>query len=390
LKKGVTFIAVEADWPDAYKINRYVRCIDNVSPEQALSEFKRFPRWMWRNDVVLEFIQWLRKHNESKKDEDRVGFYGMDLYSMFESAHEVIEYLEHTDKVAATRARERYACFDVFGGDASAYGYAASFSFSKSCEKAVIQQLVELQRKYTEEFQKSGFHTENDGIFWARENGLVVKDAEKYYRSMFSENTWNLRDNHMVQTLKDLMKHLGICYPKKTQKAVVWAHNSHLGDASETESRKKRGETNIGELVRKSWGLENTFNIGFSTYTGVVTAADNWDEPPQFKKINPGLDSSYEGLFHKVGIPNFVLLCRTNCPDVKVDEEMKQELSKERLERAIGVIYRPDTERMSHYFSASISRQFDAVIHIDVTDYVRPMDAREELEVEPDTFPTGL
>jgi len=301
----------------------------------------------------------------------------------------VIEYLEKTDQAAAKIARERYSCFDRFHCDTQAYGYSTSFGFSKSCEAEVIKQLMDMQRRYTEEYERTGFHTEQDGIFYAKQNALVVKDAEEYYRRMFTQNTWNLRDQHMVRTMKELLDHLGKCYPNVTQKAVVWAHNSHLGDAAFTDSS-KRGEINIGYLVRKEFGLDKTFNVGFTTYDGTVTAADDWDEPVKCKPVNPAMPGSYELLLHQVGIPSFLLIFRSNSPNLRVDKDLVEEMKKERLERAIGVIYRPDTERMSHYFHASVSKQFDALMHIDRTSAVKPLDPKQEIDREPETFPTGI
>jgi len=344
---------------------------------------------MWRNEVVLNFIQWLRTYNSGQPTEKKVGFYGLDLYSLFESAHEVIQYLEKIDPEAAKTAKERYGCFDRFHSDTTTYGYAAAFGFSASCQAQVVKQLIDMQKRYAEEFEKKSFHTSEDGIFYAKENALVVKDAEEYYRCMFTENTWNLRDKHMVQTLQDLLEHLSKCFPFVQQKAVIWAHNSHLGDAGATDSS-RRGETNIGQLVRKEFGLKNTFNVGFTTYTGTVTCASNWDEPATKKKVNPAMSNSYENLFHTVEIPKFCLVLRTNEQAVLVDTDLVKELKNKRLERAIGVIYRPDTERQSHYFYACLPEQFDAIIHIDKTTALKPLDKREEIEVEPDTFPFGV
>jgi len=392
-EKGFTCIAVEADWPDAYKVNRFVRGIDDSSPEEALGDFKRFPRWMWRNTVVMDFIKWLRNYNDSLGDKkNKCGFYGMDLYSLFESANAVVEFLSSRGFTEeAKRAKERYACFDRFNMDTQAYGYATSFGFATSCQRQVTEQLVEMLKQYGEQTKQSGFHGD-DEIFYARENARVVRDAEEYYRSMFTENTWNMRDKHMVDTLKDIIEHFEGQSPDVPQKVVVWAHNSHLGDASATDSSLS-GQTNVGELVRKQWGLTKTFNIGFTTFHGTVAAADNWDEPVKFKKVRPALANSYEFLFHQVDIPNFDLLFRTNDANVEIDKQVRQELEKKRLERAIGVIYRPDTERASHYFHAKIPQQFDAVIHIDKSRAIKPLDRVSALNIEEheeETWPFGL
>jgi len=392
-EKGFTFVAVEADWPDAYRINRYVRGIEGGSPDDALADFKRFPRWMWRNEVMLDFVQWLRNHNESLGDKKQhmCGFYGLDLYSLFESASAVIEFLTKNGYAEeAKRAKERYGCFDRYHMDSQAYGHATSFGFAKSCQKGVTEQLTAMLNQYAEASKSSGFHGD-DEIFFARQNAKVVKNAEEYYRSMFTGNTWNMRDGHMVETLRDIMEHLETSNGLP-QKAVVWAHNSHLGDAGATDSA-ARGETNVGELVRKNWNLEQTFNIGFTTHTGTVSAADNWDENVRFKKVRPGMANSYELLFHQVEIPNFNLVFRSNDRKVPTDEELNRELAKKRLERAIGVIYRPDTERSSHYFYAKLPNQFDSIIHIDTTKAVKPLDKISALNIEEheeETYPFGL
>jgi len=285
-------------------------------------------------------------------------------------------------------AKERYGCFDRFMNDTGTYGYATSFGFSASCQAKVIKQLIDMQKRYAES-SKNGFHLAEDELFYAKENAFVVKDAEEYYRCMFTENTWNLRDKHMVQTLKDLLEHLSKCFPSITQKAAVWAHSSHVGNAGATDSA-QRGETNIGQLIRKDFGLSNTFNIALTTFTGTVTCANNWDEPVQKKTVNPALPNSFEHLFHTVEIPDFSLILRSNGEKGLVDQELVTELKKPKLERAIGVIYRPETERQSHYYTASLSQQFDAVIHIDTTNAINPLDIREEIEEEPDTFPSGF
>jgi len=333
------------------------------------------------NGCVVTMIR-----NQTRK---KVGFYGLDLYSLFESSHEVIKFLQKVDPQSAKLAKERYGCFDRFHSDTSAYGYATGFGFSSNCHSQVVKQLIDMQTKYAEKFAKDKFHVGEDELFYAKENALVVKDSEEYYRGMFTQNTWNLRDKHMVQVLKDLMDHLSTCYPSTPQKAVVWAHNSHLGDASATDSA-KRGEINIGQLVRKDFGLQNTFNVGFTTYTGTVTCADDWDEPVKTKKVNPALPNSFEDLFHKVQIPNFSLQFRSNDKNVSIDQDVVSELKQWKLERAIGVIYKPETERQSHYFNVSLSQQFDAVIHLDETSAVKALDEREEVEEEPETYPTGL
>ena len=381
VEKGFNAVAAEADWPDAWRVDRYVRGRGrDRSAGEALAGFRRFPSWMWRNDVVLEFVTWLRAHNESlEPGHARTGFYGLDLYSMFTSMEAVLRYLDKVDPAAARRARDRYACFDHFHEDSQAYGYATSYGMGKACEDAVVAQLVELTRRAGEYAMRDGAAAA-DELFSAEQNARLVKNAEEYYRSMFRGrvSSWNLRDRHMGETLDALLAHLDA--RGAGAKVVVWAHNSHLGDARATEMG-EAGELNLGQLTRERYGRDAVL-VGFSTYTGTVTAADDWDAPAKTKRVRPGLPGSYEALFHDVGIPRFLLILDSRIPD---------DLLLRRLQRAIGVIYRPETERLSHYFHAHLPAQFDAVIHIDETRALRPLE-RESAGAEeaPETFPTGM
>jgi erythromycin esterase-like protein len=383
-EKGFTAIAVEADWPDAYRINRWVRGADGeLDAIDSLEGFKRFPTWMWRNTVVLDFIGWLRSRNESlPRGKAMCGFYGLDLYSLFASIEAVIAYLEHVDPAAAKRARYRYGCFEDFGEDTTSYAYAASFDLDRSCEDAVVDQLVELRRRATEYTHHDGAIAE-DEFFYAEQNARLVIDAEEYYRTMFGGHvaSWNLRDTHMSDTLEALLEHLD--QSGKHTKAVVWAHNSHLGDARATEMG-MRAELNLGQLVRMRH-REEACLIGFSTYTGSVTAASDWDGPAERKHVRAGLNGSYERLFHETGVDRFFLPMRDG-------GDAAEALAEPRLERAIGVIYRPETERMSHYFHARLPEQFDAVIHIDETRAVEPLERSAEWHSDeaPETFPSAL
>ena len=347
---------MEADWPDAYRINRFVRNLsDDNEPVDALNDFRRFPTWMWRNADVLDFIGWLREYNDQFPGQSKkAGFYGVDLYSLFSSIEAVISYLEKVDPEAARRARHRYSCFDHYGEDSQRYGYVASLGISRTCEDEVVAQLVDFRRRAAEYAQHDG-RIPPDEAFFAEQNARLVKNAEQYYRSMFTGrvSSWNLRDQHMAETIQALAEHLR--RQNLDPRIVVWEHNSHLGDARATEMG-RQGELNVGQLVRERYG-DDVRNIGFTTYEGTVTAADDWDGPAQRKKVRPGLRGSYEALFHDAGMQNFLLPLRENA-SAKVLEEA-------RLERAIGVIYRPETERQSHYFLASLPRQFDAVLHFD-------------------------
>jgi erythromycin esterase-like protein/predicted phosphoribosyltransferase len=382
-EKGFAAVAVEADWPDAYRINRYVRgSSGDEEAVQALGDFGRFPTWMWRNADVLDFIGWLRTRNETRPPDARTGFYGLDLYSLRTSLDAVLRYLDTVDPEAARRARRRYGCFDQFGEELQEYGYAATFGLHPSCEREVITQLVELHRQRAEYAARDG-RVAADDYFYAEQNARLVKSAEEYYRTMFRgrDESWNLRDRHMVETLEALRRFLGRTRPDP--RVVVWAHNSHLGDARATEMG-QRGELNVGQLVREHHGSSAVL-VGFTTYAGTVTAASEWSGPAHRKQVRPALAGSYERVFHDAAIPRFLLPLRS-------DLELASALSISRLERAIGVIYLPETERLSHYFHARIADQFDYVLHFDQTRAVEPLErnAMWEAGEMAETYPSGL
>jgi erythromycin esterase-like protein/predicted phosphoribosyltransferase len=385
-EKGFCAVVVEADWPDAYRVNRYVRGrSDDATAEEALRDFKRFPTWMWRNEVVLDFVGWLRDHNErvGGGDPAKVGFYGMDLYSLSRSIEEVLRYLDTVDPAAAARARIRYACFDHAAGDGQNYGFAAAFGAGERCEQQAVEQLVDLHRHALDYGRRDGLLAQ-DEYFYAEQNARTVKAAEEYYRTMFGGQvlSWNLRDCHMVDTLEAVAAHLTDQRGERAR-VVVWAHNSHLGDARATELGAK-GELNVGQLVRERHPNDCVL-AGFTTYAGTVTAADDWGGPAQRMQVRPALDGSVEQLFHEVGEPAFTI----GLPRVG---QAADALRAGRLERAIGVIYRPRTERQSHYFRARLADQFDVVTHIDTTRALEPLERvaeRDEAEV-PETFPAAV
>ena len=383
-EKGFCAVAAEADWPDAYRVNRYVRGIGkDAEAIEALGDFKRFPAWMWRNADVLEFVAWLREHNDRAGDPVRkVGFYGLDLYSLHASIAAVLEYLDKADPEGARRARYRYGCFEHFGEDPQTYGYATSFGLRTDCEREAVLQLVELRRRRQELLSGRGLAAE-DEAFAAEQNANVVKDAEEYYRSMFEGriSSWNLRDRHMSDTLDALLAHFDRRLGRA--KIVVWAHNSHVGDARATQMG-EAGEINIGQLARERHPGETRL-IGFSTYTGTVTAASEWGGPAERKQVRPGLSGSYEGLFHRTGASKFLL----TLGDLG---EAAGGLREPRLQRAIGVIYLPGTERVSHYFHARLPSQFDALMHLDETRALEPLErtATWERGELPETYPTGM
>lgn len=384
LQRGFTAVAVEADWPDAYRVNLYVRGVAaDRSAEESLRGFERFPTWMWRNRDVVEFVEWLREYNRQlPPGAPRVGFYGLDLYSLHRSQQAVVQYLEKVDPEGARRARYRYACFDHYGEDPQSYGYAASFGLGQPCEDQVLEQLLDLQRHAAEYANRDG-HVAEDEFFFAEQNARLVRNAEQYYRTMFSGrvSSWNLRDQHMTETLRELTDHLS--RTQGSAKVAVWEHNSHLGDARATQMGED-GEWNVGQLVRERYGKTARL-IGFTTHTGTVTAADNWDEPGITKRVRPSLSGSYEDLFHQVGMPAFLLPLHT-------DERLTAELRQPRLERAIGVVYRPQSERVSHYFRARLSDQFDAVLHYDESRAVEPLEqyVPPDHDEVPETFPSGV
>jgi len=379
VEQGFTAVAVEADWPDAYRVNRYVRG-DNADrdAEAALAGFLRFPTWMWRNTIVRDFVAWLRAHNDALGAKgERVGFYGLDLYSLHSSIEAVLAYLDRTDPDAAARARYRYACFDHFGEDVQAYGYATGFDLAPSCEDDVVAQLIDLRRHAA-----SVDGHRDDELFFAEQNARLVRNAEAYYRSMFRGrvSSWNLRDTHMMETLQALIARG--TQRGRPEKIAVWAHNSHLGDARATEMG-AQGELNLGQLVRERHA-EDAVLVGFSTYHGSVTAASDWDEPAQRQRVRPGLPGSYEALFHDTGLTRFQL-------DLH-DPALRDALRGPQLQRAIGVVYRPQSERQSHYFQTRLTEQFDWLLHIGETHALAPLERGEHWSVEemPETWPSGL
>ena len=382
--KGFQAVVVEGDWPDAYRVNRFVRGLgDDPSAVQALDGFKRFPTWMWRNTDVVDFIDWQRGFNAGRPPDERSGFYGMDLYSLQASMEAVLGYLDRIDPEAARQARERYGCFDRFGDDSQTYGLMAGLRGAADCEREVIAMLVEMRRRAAHIGRRDGADVED--AFDAEQNARLVKNAEAYYRSMYLSDvsSWNQRDQHMGETRGAPARPL----PRREApaKIVVWAHNSHLGDARATEMSERRHELNVGQRVRERWGEDQTVLVGFSTHRGSVTAASDWGAPAERKQVLPSRADSHEGLLHASGMPRFVLPLRGS-------RVLADALREPRLERAIGVIYRPETERQSHYFFARLPAQFDAVIHIDETRAVVPLERNVEWHDHelPETYPSGM
>ncbi|GJG85405.1 hypothetical protein tb265_05860 [Gemmatimonadetes bacterium T265] len=394
---GFDAVAIEGDWPDSDRVHRYVtrRAGADASGRDALGGFARFPRWMWRNADALALVEWLRAHNaeHGRADGHAVGFHGLDLYSLHTSIDEVLRYLEDVDPDAARRARSRYACFEHYGEDPQTYGYHASAG--ETCEDAVVQQLVELRRRAptpagratADDHPAADADALRDDYFSAEMNARLVLDAERYYRAMFRGRTasWNLRDTHMADTLDALAAHLRS--RGRAGRVVVWAHNSHLGDARATEMG-AGGELNLGQLVRERHG-DDALLVGFTTHEGTVTAAHDWGDAPDTMRVNPSLERSVERALHDAGLGPCVVPLRGGA----AADAARTALDAPLLERAIGVIYRPRTERQSHYFLARVGRQFDCLYHFDRTRAVEPLD-RADVEAlgdePPETYPSAL
>lgn len=369
-RHGFSIVAAEADWPDAAKIDRYVR--HHQPPAWVEEGFKRFPTWMWRNQEVADFAGWLRGHNDGLAAEQRVEFRGLDVYSLGASIQEVLGYLDRVDPDAAATARRRYGCLSPWHDEPAIYGRNVMRG-EPSCEGAVVEQLRALLDQRLEYMKKDG-----SSFFNAEQNARVVLAAEQYYRAMYQGSTesWNLRDRHMFDTLQALLAHRG-----EGAKALVWAHNSHIGNAAST-SMGWGGEFNIGELCRTAFGRDAVL-IGMGTDRGEVAAADNWDEPMQIKQVRPSRPDSWEQLFLRTELPASLTAWRD-------DPQLRKALARPRLERAIGVIYRPATERQSHYFQAILSEQFDALLWLEQTHAVKPIGPRQiDEQSVPDTYPFG-
>jgi protein-L-isoaspartate(D-aspartate) O-methyltransferase len=371
-RKGFSFVAIEGDWPDAARVDHYVRHAE-YSPSEWTA-FARFPAWMWRNEEVRDFVDWLRERNAGVELAKRVAFHGLDLYSLYNSIRSVLKYLDDVDPKAAQVARQRYGCLTPWQSDPATYGQAALTGGYETCEREVVTMLRDLM-------QKRQAYAEHDGARFldAVQNARLVANAERYYRIMYygSRASWNLRDGHMFQTLKTLLDFHG-----PASKALVWAHNSHVGDSAATEMS-SRGEYNIGHLCRNEFGGA-AYSIGFGTNSGTVAAATEWDGPMEVKNVRPALPGSYERLYHEAGVARFTLPLREAMPG-----DLARGLAKARLERAIGVIYRPETELESHYFQAVLPRQFDEYVWFDETNAVTPLDTKK-VEGLPDTYPFGV
>lgn len=374
-EKGFNIVAVEADWPDAAHIDRFIRNTDIKLPTDV--PFTKFPSWMWRNEEAQDLIKELRLFNDNMENhEDKVGFFGLDLYSLYSSIDAVINYLDDINPDLAEIARQRYGCLTPYENNPATYGAAATSGRYRECEKDVVDMLEELLENRVELTAHDG-----DKFRDAIQNARLVANSEKYYRSMYmgSNQSWNQRDSHMFETLQALLESGG-----SDAKAIVWAHNSHIGNARATEMS-GRGEYNIGQLAKEEYG-DGAFNIGFGTDHGTVAAASNWGGRLRFKDVRPSLDNSYERLMHQSGVKRFLLPLRDK------SKAVFEKLKKPHLERAIGVIYRPETELQSHYFQASLPNQFDEYIWFDETTAINPMKIStvEGGDDVPETYPFGV
>ncbi|WP_442754881.1 erythromycin esterase family protein [Methylocystis sp. JAN1] len=371
-RHGFDIVAVEADWPDAARIDHFVR---HHAPKPVSGEaFTRFPTWMWRNVEVAAFLDWLRDHNAHRPPERRVSFHGLDVYSLSASIDAVVGYLDQVDPQAAAIARRRYACLTPWQDEPADYGQAVLRGWRRPCEDEAAAQLVGLLAKRLDYMKKDG-----EAFFDAAQNARIVRAAEQYYRLMYrsSRESWNLRDRHMFETLQALLAHRG-----PSAKAVVWAHNSHIGDAAAT-AMGWAGEFNIGELCRASFGNEAVL-IGFGADRGTVAAASDWGGPMEVKSVRPAREDSYEYAFRKTGHARSLTDWRR-----RRDPALADALSEPMLERAIGVVYRPESELLSHYFEAVLAEQFDAFLWIEETRAVTPLPAARP-QGAPETYPFGL
>ena len=374
---GFNIVAIEAGYPDASSIDRYVR----LKPQMTLTEpaFSRFPTWLWKNTDVNEFVAWLRIHNSELPPDKRTGFYGLDLYNLYNSTIAVTNYLETVDAEAAKAARLRYGSLSPWIDNPQKYGLAGLTRENAPCEEDVVKVLVDLL-VHSLEYSKA----DEESLMDAEQNAHLVADAEQYYRTMYygDAHAWNLRDEHMFETLQRILAFKG-----ESAKAVVWAHNCHVGDARVTGMGMERQGINIGQLCREDYG-DNVSIIGFGTHTGTVAAADDWEQPMKVMKLNPSISDTVERLAHDSGLSEFMLDLRKD----HIDETLRQALIKPRLERFIGVVYRPDTELWSHYSKVILSKQFDAYVWFDETSAVKPLPAEEihHAIAADDTYPFGL
>ena len=372
-EKGFSFIAVEGDWPDCYEVNRYVKRYPDSGKgaREVLKTFDRWPTWMWANEEMVELTEWLRQHNDGLPEEEKVGVYGLDVYSLWESMEAVIRYLERIDAEAVEAARRAYRCFEPYGEDVREYARATAF-VPTSCEDEVVEMLSELRNRLPE------YRDDPESRFSAEQNALVVRGAERYYRAMVrgGSSSWNVRDRHMVETLERLMRHHG-----PDAKAIVWEHNTHIGDARATDMA-EAGMVNVGQLVREQRGAEDVVLVGFGSYRGSVIAGAEWGAPMERMPVPPAREGSWEDILHRAGKEDKLL--------VFSEAEDEDRLLERRAHRAIGVVYAPAYERHGNYVPTVLPRRYDAFLYVDETQALHPLHMRTRKNGEPpETFPSG-
>jgi len=370
---GFNAVAVDADWADSYRVNRWLHSGGrDRTAAAALQDFRAFPRWRWRNRELLAFIEWLKAHNDPIRDvRSRVGFYGLDFYGFHSAVEVALAYLDRVDAVGAMLARQRYGSFELFGDSLDSYGTSAALEVSERCEAQVVANLVDLRRRRDEFLRREGL-VAHDAFFAAEQNVRAMKNGAEYYRALFHGriSSWNQRNHHLADTLDSLLGHLE--WRMGRARVVVWAHNSLVGDARATEMV-SLGRVNLGQVARER-NQRDVFIVGFTTHTGTVAAAFGWNQLPIPMRMPPALEESWEAALHEAGAGQLLIDLRKARPGI---------LGPSRLERAIGVIYRPENERHSHYFHAALADQFDAVIHCDETRELELLDPTVEPTLQP-------
>lgn len=372
-EKGFSFIAVEGDWPNCYEVNRYVKGYPDsgAGAREVLKTFERWPTWMWANEEIVGLAEWLRRHNDGLPGEERVGFYGLDVYSLWESMEAVISYLERVDPDSVETAKRAYRCFEPYGEGAREYARATAF-VPESCEEEAVEVLSDLRRRaprYPEDGPESRFDAE--------QNALVARNAEAYYRAMIRGGaaSWNVRDRHMIETLERLMDHHG-----PESKVIVWEHNTHVGDARATDMA-KAGMVNVGQLVREGHETGDVVLVGFGSHRGDVIAGRSWGAPMERMPVPPAREGSWEDIMHRAAGGEDGML---------IFEGEEDEFLEPRAHRAIGVVYDPAFERFGNYVPTILPRRYDAFLYLDETRALRPLHAPWSGEPEePETFPSG-
>jgi erythromycin esterase-like protein len=376
VERGFSFVAVEGDWPDCYRVNRWVKSYPDSghSAYDVLHAFERWPTWMWANHEVMDFVTWLREYNAPRPFDSQAGFYGLDVYSLYESMEEVVRYLEEIDPAAASVARRAYSCFEPYYDDVQEYARATAL-VPTSCEDEAVSILATLRQK-APEYSADG----REAYFNAEQNALVARGAELYYRTMVrgGPGSWNVRDHHMVDTFERLMRFHG-----PLARGIVWEHNTHVGDARFTDMA-RAGMVNVGQLVRQRHGNEGVVLVGFGSYHGTVIAAEEWGSPMQRLRVPNARDDSYEGAMHRSGVPQFLLVFDGS------DDGGIAGLDTVRGHRAIGVVYEPAHERWGNYVPTLLPRRYDSFIFLDHTDALDPLHMPVRVTGEPpETYPSG-